>query len=147
MKVVAVDRPDVPPLEMPERFKFQIVYFMTPTGEQGAPNLSPGEYWIRADEARKWLEELVVYVVSRLDRRRDLERLDARFDFRRVRGRFLFLLRLGLLLFGRLFLLGLGVGGGLGHLRLLLGRQHAFHLGIALGREGFDLVFKLIQLV
>lgn len=67
MKVVAVDRPEVPSLEMPERFKFQIVYFMTPSGEHGAPVLSPGEYWIRLDEARGWLEELVVRVISPLD--------------------------------------------------------------------------------
>jgi hypothetical protein len=67
MKVVAVDRPEVSPLEMSERFKFQIVYFMTPSGEHGAPALAPGEYWIRLDDARKWLEELVVYVVSPLD--------------------------------------------------------------------------------
>ena len=67
MKVVAIDRPDVPPLDMPERFKFQIVYFMTPSGEHGAPALAPGEYWIRLEDARKWLDELVVYVVSPLD--------------------------------------------------------------------------------
>jgi len=67
MQVVAIDRPDVPPLEMPERFKFQIVYFMTPSGEHGAPVLAPGEYWIRLEDARKWLDELVIYVVSPLD--------------------------------------------------------------------------------
>ena len=67
MKVVAVDRPDVPPLEMPERFKFQIVYFMTCSGEHGAPTLAAGEYWICLEDARKWLEELVVRVISPLD--------------------------------------------------------------------------------
>ena len=67
MKVVAVDRPDVSPLEMPERFKFQIVYFMTPSGERGAPTLAAGEYWICLEETRKWLDELVVRVISPLD--------------------------------------------------------------------------------
>ena len=67
MKVVAVDRPEVTPLDMPERFKFQIVYFMTPSGEHGAPVLASGEYWIRLDDARKWLDELVVRVISPLD--------------------------------------------------------------------------------
>lgn len=67
MKVVAVGRPEVTPLDMPERFKFQIVYFMTPSGEHGAPQLAPGEYWISLDEATKWLDELVVRVVSPLD--------------------------------------------------------------------------------
>ena len=68
MKVIAVDRPELSPLEMPARFRTEIVFFMTPPGERGAPaNLGPGEYWIALDEARKWLEELVVRVVSPLD--------------------------------------------------------------------------------
>lgn len=65
--VHAVGRPDLPPFEMSDRFKTQIVYFMTPTGERGAPDLGPREYWIRLDEARSWLEEFVVSVVSPLD--------------------------------------------------------------------------------
>ena len=67
MHVVAVDRPDVAPFKMPERFKLEIVYFMTPSGEHGAPTLAPGEYWIDQSEARKWLDELVVRVISPLD--------------------------------------------------------------------------------
>lgn len=46
----------------------EIVYFMTPQGERGAPaELAEGEYWIDLDDARRWLDELVVYVVSPLD--------------------------------------------------------------------------------
>jgi hypothetical protein len=67
MKIYAVDKPDLPPFEMPDRFRTQIVYFMTPSGMRGAPDLPPGEYWIVPDDARRWLNELVVEVVSPLD--------------------------------------------------------------------------------
>lgn len=68
MKVIAVDRPEVAPLEMPARFRTEIVFFMSSPGENGAPaDLGPGEYWINLGAARKWLDELVVYVVSPLD--------------------------------------------------------------------------------
>ena len=41
---------------------------MTPPGEKGAPAaLGEGEYWIDPDDARCWLAEQVVYVVSPLD--------------------------------------------------------------------------------
>src|SRR5262245_27930850 len=68
MKIVAVDQPQAPPLEAPDRFRMEIVYFMTPPGERGAPaHLGDNEYWINLDDARRWLDELVVYVVSPLD--------------------------------------------------------------------------------
>ena len=68
MKIIAVDRPELAPLEMPARFRTEIVYFMTPPGMKCAPaDLATNEYWIDLAEARKWLEELVVYVVSPLD--------------------------------------------------------------------------------
>src|SRR5689334_18002540 len=68
MKVLAVNRSDVPPLEMPERFRMEIVYFMTLPGEKGAPvKMDDGEYWIDTGDATKWLDEQVVYVVSPLD--------------------------------------------------------------------------------
>jgi len=68
MKIVAADKPQVPPLDLPDRFRMEIVYFMTPPGERGAPaKLGDNEYWINLDDARKWLDELVVYVVSPLD--------------------------------------------------------------------------------
>jgi hypothetical protein len=68
MKVLAVNRPDVPPLEVPERFRMEIVYFMTLPGDKGAPvKMEDGEYWIDLEEAKKWLDEQVVYVVSPLD--------------------------------------------------------------------------------
>jgi hypothetical protein len=68
MKIIAVERADLAPLEMPARFRTEIVFFMTPPGEKGAPaDLKSNEYWIDLEDARKWLEELVVYVVSPLD--------------------------------------------------------------------------------
>ena len=67
MRVYAVDRPDLPPLEMPERFKRDIAYFMTPSGERGAPPLEAGDYWISLDDARRWLYEGVLMLVSPLD--------------------------------------------------------------------------------
>jgi hypothetical protein len=68
MIIHALDQPNVPPLEVPDRFRMEIVYFLTPPGERGAPaTLGDCEYWIDADDARRWLDELVVYVVSPLD--------------------------------------------------------------------------------
>lgn len=67
VQVHAVNRPDVAPLAMSDRFKTQVVYFMTPAGEPGVPALGPGEYWIRQEDARRWLDEFVVSVVSPLD--------------------------------------------------------------------------------
>ena len=68
MRILAIDQPGAPPLEMPDRFRMEVVYFMTPPGERGAPaKLGDNEYWINLDDARRWLDELVVYVVSPLD--------------------------------------------------------------------------------
>jgi hypothetical protein len=67
MLVHAVGRSDVAPLKMPDRFRTDIAYFMTPAGEHGVAKLPTGEYWVRLDDARKWLDEGVVAVVSPLD--------------------------------------------------------------------------------
>ena len=67
MLVYAVDRPEVPPLEMPARFKHDIAYFMTPAGERGAPALAEGEFWIDPEDVRRWLAEGVLMLVSPLD--------------------------------------------------------------------------------
>jgi hypothetical protein len=74
MRVYSVDHPDVPPLEMPRRFKHDIAYFMTPPGSPGAPaQLPAGEYWIEPADARRWLDEGVLKVISPLDSRRQAE--------------------------------------------------------------------------
>jgi hypothetical protein len=63
----SIEKPDLPPFEMPQQFRQQIAYFMTPSGEHGAPQLGDNEYWIRLADAKAWLDELVVRVVSPLD--------------------------------------------------------------------------------
>ncbi|MEX2173130.1 MAG: hypothetical protein WD872_02125 [Pirellulaceae bacterium] len=68
MLVHAVDQPNLAPLEMPARFRTEIVFFMSFPGERGAPaKLGEGEYWIAPDDAHRYLDEMVVYVVSPLD--------------------------------------------------------------------------------
>lgn len=68
MKVVAKDAPAITSLDLPDRFRMEIVYFMTPPGERGAPaDLADHEYWINLQEAQQWLDDGVVYVVSPLD--------------------------------------------------------------------------------
>ncbi len=67
MQIVSVEKPDLPAFPVSDRFKFQIVYFMTPAGEPGVPPLGHGEYWIRLEDARRWLDEGGVAVVSPLD--------------------------------------------------------------------------------
>jgi hypothetical protein len=68
MKITAIDKPDAPPLEMPSRFRMEVVYFMTPAGSHTAPAaLGPDEYWIDAAEAKVWLDDLVISIMSPLD--------------------------------------------------------------------------------
>lgn len=68
MYVHSLEKPELPPFPMTERFRTEIAYFMTPSGEHGAPaRLGPGEYWIRLEDARTWLADGVVSVVSPLD--------------------------------------------------------------------------------
>lgn len=67
MRVIAVGRADLPPFTMPDRFRLDVAYFMTPADHPDAPRLEPNEYWVRGDDARQWLDDLVVPVVSPLD--------------------------------------------------------------------------------
>ncbi len=67
MRVHSVDHPELAPLEMPGRFKRDVAYFMTPPGEHGVPPLPEGEYWVRLEDARQWLEDGVLELVSPLD--------------------------------------------------------------------------------
>lgn len=66
LKIVAVDRSEAPPLEMPDRFRMEIVYFMTPGDHPDAPALAEHEYWVRSADAKRWLDEGVVSIVSPL---------------------------------------------------------------------------------
>ena len=66
--VTAVDRADVPPCGMPERFRHDVTYFATPPGVQDAPPTLPERvYWIRADDAKRILDDGVILIVSPLD--------------------------------------------------------------------------------
>jgi len=67
MRVFAVDRADLAPLEMPARFKHDIAYFMTPSGEDGAPQLPAGDYWVSLDNAERVLADGMLLLVSPLD--------------------------------------------------------------------------------
>ena len=68
MLLTAAPPSTAPLLTLPDRFRMEIVYFMTPPGERGAPAaLGDNEYWIDQAEAKQWLDEGVVYVVSPLD--------------------------------------------------------------------------------
>jgi hypothetical protein len=67
MRVYAVDHPELAPLEMSSRFKRDIAYFMTPSGERGAPELPSGEYWINLEDAKRWLDDGILTLVSPLD--------------------------------------------------------------------------------
>ena len=60
MLVRSVEKPALPPFSMPDRFRTDIAYFMTPAGEHGAPELGAKEYWIRIDDARQWLDDGVM---------------------------------------------------------------------------------------
>jgi hypothetical protein len=67
LRITAVGRPDVPEFSMPERFRHDVSYFMTAPDEAGVPSLGPGEYWIRREEARQWLDDGVFRLISPLD--------------------------------------------------------------------------------
>jgi hypothetical protein len=66
-RLLPLDRDDVAPLTISGRLRGQLVYFMTPPGAPGIPDLGENEYWIARDEVAKWLDEGVFYLVSPLD--------------------------------------------------------------------------------
>ena len=67
VRLFAVDRPGLAPFSMPDRFRHEVTYFMTPAGQEGVPKLPAGEYWVRLTDARTFLDEGVVRLVSPLD--------------------------------------------------------------------------------
>ena len=46
-RLMPLDRPDVPPLSISARLRGQLVYFMTPPGTAGLPELRENEFWFR----------------------------------------------------------------------------------------------------
>ena len=67
VQVIPTDRPSIAPLMMPDRFRREIVYFMSPAEGAGAPALGKDEYWIQAEAAAKWLDDGFFSLVSPLD--------------------------------------------------------------------------------
>lgn len=67
VKIQPLDQPTVSPLEMPDRFRMEVVYFMTPAEGAGAPQLGKDEYWIRLEDSIRWLDDGFFTLVSPLD--------------------------------------------------------------------------------
>ncbi len=67
VQVIPIDQPDVAPFSMPDRFRKEVVYFMTPLDGEGAPSLAKDEYWIRSEDAKQWLDDGFFTLVSPLD--------------------------------------------------------------------------------
>ena len=65
--LVPLDRPGVAPRPISPRLRTQLVYFMSPAGAPGVPELGEDEYWIAAADVARWLDEGVFYLVSPLD--------------------------------------------------------------------------------
>jgi len=65
--VHAVARPELAPFSMPDRFRHEITFFMTISGEGGIPKLPAGEYWISLADSKSTLDDGVVRIVSPLD--------------------------------------------------------------------------------
>ncbi len=66
-RVMSVDNPAAPPLDISARLRSQLVYFMTPPDAPHVPPLEANDYWIDADQAAQWSEEGVFELVSPLD--------------------------------------------------------------------------------
>ena len=66
-RLLAVDQPQAPPLEISPRLRSQLVYFMTPPDEPHVPPLAAHDYWIDAQHTAQWLEDGVIELVSPLD--------------------------------------------------------------------------------
>lgn len=65
--VHSLDKPEIAPLAMPDRFRHDVTYFMSVPGTEGVPKLGPGEYWIDLAAAQRWLDDGMFTVVSPLD--------------------------------------------------------------------------------
>ncbi len=66
IRVSAVSKPDIPPLMATKRLLYEVTYFMSLPGEHGIPAMAEGEYWIRLDDSRRWLDEGCFELVSPL---------------------------------------------------------------------------------
>lgn len=69
-RLLPIDNPAAPPLDISARLRSQLVYFMTPPDEPHVPPLAPNDYWIDAVQAAEWLADGVFELVSPLDEAR-----------------------------------------------------------------------------
>lgn len=67
VQIIPLDQPSVLPIEMPDRFRKEVVYFMTPAEGVGAPKLGKDEYWVRLEDSVRWLDDGFFSLVSPLD--------------------------------------------------------------------------------
>jgi hypothetical protein len=67
LRLVALDRPEVPPLAISARLRSQLVYFITPGGSPDVPALGEDEFWFAPDDVARSLDDGVVFLVSPLD--------------------------------------------------------------------------------
>lgn len=67
VRVIASDRPELAPFEMPDRFRREVVYFMSPGDLPGAPSLTKNQYWIKTEDIDRWLADGEFQLVSPLD--------------------------------------------------------------------------------
>ncbi len=66
-QLLPMDNPTAPPLDISDRLRSQLVYFMTPPDEPQVPPLGPKDYWIDAVQAAEWFADGVFELVSPLD--------------------------------------------------------------------------------
>ncbi len=66
-RLISVDKPAAPPIDISERMRSQLVYFITPADAPHVPPLEASDYWIDTDHATQWLEEGIFELVSPLD--------------------------------------------------------------------------------
>src|SRR4051794_7430483 len=67
IKVYAVERPDVAPRTMSDRFWHEITYFMSVPGAPNVPPLGEAEFWVPLAETQRLLDDGVFLLVSPLD--------------------------------------------------------------------------------
>lgn len=66
VQVIPLDRTEIPPFSMSDRFRTEIAYFMS-LPVDGNPTLPSGEYWVRKAEMEAWLADGVFRLISPLD--------------------------------------------------------------------------------
>ena len=66
-RVTPVLNPASASIDISDRLRSQLVYFITPSDASHVPQLEADEYWIDIDNATQWLEEGVFELVSPLD--------------------------------------------------------------------------------